>query len=390
MSTLSMILGFWTSALCVWLYAATLGKPVQQMMVNPKTGQPWVYKYHPHTFFFIPANVWTILSVLLAIAMSVLLPFVKLPEGKALAGPGNAEFDSANSLITSNRNGAAHGNTPVAKELAEKFSLVIREYRNAGVEKAKKKSSLSLTDGQFLTYCHLREDDCVFLVHVPDLRKFNGEAKKFICTAAWHTANLVLAGQPKLPTRLAVGVRGAMFYEEIVIGSAVGDSEDPAKGIQRRYDGMNKQVVFPFFAPPKPAKDTGTMAKGTKPTSAASEKAAASAKAQPEASPSASNSVTPAPASPEVAPPTASTSPPAMPASSAASPTTAALPTEVREWRSADGRPMKASLVRFNDSTGATARFRREDGQEFDVPVEKFSPEDQSELKRLHQLSQSS
>jgi hypothetical protein len=231
MPTLSAILGFWTSALCVWLYAVTLGKPVKQMMVNPQTGQTYVHKYHPHTFFFIPAQYWTFLSVLLAIAMSLLLSFVKLPEGKALAAPGRAEFDKANSLVTSNRNGAAHGNTPAAKELAKKFSMVIQEYRNAGVEKAKKKSSVSLTDGQFLTYCHLREEDCVFLVHVPDLRKFNREAKEFICTAAWHTANLVLADQPKLPNRLAVGVRGAMLYEEFIIGSAVGESEAPEKGI---------------------------------------------------------------------------------------------------------------------------------------------------------------
>jgi hypothetical protein len=51
---------------------------------------------------------------------------------------------------------------------------------------------------------------------------------------------------------------------------------------------------------------------------------------------------------------------------------------------------MKASLVRFNDAAGATARFRREDGQEFDLPVEKFSTGDQAELKRLHHASSAS
>jgi hypothetical protein len=394
---LPVILGFWTSALCVWLYALTLGKPVEQLMVNPHTGQQFIQRYNRHTFFFIPAKYWAILSSLLAIVMSCLLPLVKLPDSKPVADlPGGAEFENANSLLTSARNGVAHGNTTEAKALAEKFSVLIKEYREAGIEQAKKKSSLSLTKGQFLTYCHILDDTCVFLVHVPDLRKFNSEAKEFMCTAAWHTANLVLADQ-KLPKRLAVGVRGAVLYEEFITGTAVGASEDAEEGIENRHDGLDKQVVYSYFVPQKSRTGTSALAKNVsdrKPAPSGSQKVAetpgAESQAQtsppPPASPAAS-----APANPGAASPMASSSPPASaPAPVPAPPAAALLPTEVREWKSADGRPMKASLVRFNDAAGATARFRREDGQEFDLPVEKFSAGDQAELKRLHQASSAS
>ncbi|RBP42348.1 hypothetical protein DES53_10652 [Roseimicrobium gellanilyticum] len=387
--TLPIILGFWTSAICVWLYAITLGKPVQQTVVNPSTGEQYLQTFHRHTLFFIPAKYWVIVSVLLALAVSVLLPFVKVPDREATAGPGKKEFDNANLLLTSNRNGAAHGNTPAAKELAGKFSAKLKDYRDAGVEQQKKRSSFSLTNGEFLTYCHLREGDCVFLVQVPDLRKFDSEAKKFICTAAWHTANTVLAELPKLPKQLAVGVRGTLLYEEFITGTAVGASDNPEKGIEKRHDGMDKEAVFAFFAPQQDAKNSGAVAAEEKPKSpAASEEASTSPKVEspPSASAPGTAATTPS-AAPAVAPPMASPSPAAVASAPTPAPAAAPLPTEVREWKSADGRPMKAALLRFTDATGATAHFRREDGQEFQVPVDKFSAEDQAELKRLYQAA---
>jgi hypothetical protein len=59
------------------------------------------------------------------------------------------------------------------------------------------------------------------------------------------------------------------------------------------------------------------------------------------------------------------------------------LPTPVREWKSADGRIMKASLLRFVDDK--SAEFKREDGVAFVVALDKLSAVDQAELKKMAQ-----
>ena len=66
--------------------------------------------------------------------------------------------------------------------------------------------------------------------------------------------------------------------------------------------------------------------------------------------------------------------------SSAASP---ALLTDLRDWKDAAGRPLRAALVRFTDEARSIGEFKREDGQLFTIPVEKFSAEDQAFLAPL-------
>lgn len=54
--------------------------------------------------------------------------------------------------------------------------------------------------------------------------------------------------------------------------------------------------------------------------------------------------------------------------------------TEPRDWRSADGKVIKAELVRFE---GTVARMRRSDNQIVEIPIDLFHEEDQRELLRL-------
>jgi hypothetical protein len=59
------------------------------------------------------------------------------------------------------------------------------------------------------------------------------------------------------------------------------------------------------------------------------------------------------------------------------------LPTPVCDWRSLDGRTLRASLVRFSDAAGAIAEFQREDGATFTIPIEKFTPADRAAMQRI-------
>ena len=85
-----------------------------------------------------------------------------------------------------------------------------------------KKDAYSISKGEFLTYCQLNADSCVFLVHVPELRRFTIDAKKSMCTLAWANAQSILKARINSPPRtLAVGVKGAVLYESIMIGNPV-------------------------------------------------------------------------------------------------------------------------------------------------------------------------
>ena len=142
--------------------------------------------------------------------------------------PGSRAFHEANLLLTGSRNGIKHGNTPKAKELAGRFSERLKEARQQGVTARKSPALVSLTGGEFLSYCHLTDDHCVFLVHVPDLRNFTVGAKDFIAEAALATAMELAAESGANAAKVAVGIRGALFYDRAVSanrGSVKGNEE---------------------------------------------------------------------------------------------------------------------------------------------------------------------
>jgi hypothetical protein len=63
------------------------------------------------------------------------------------------------------------------------------------------------------------------------------------------------------------------------------------------------------------------------------------------------------------------------------------LPTEERDWTAADGRVMKAALLRFPEGTEETPEFRRADGATFVIPLDRFSPESVAEIRELFSQS---
>jgi hypothetical protein len=132
--------------------------------------------------------------------------------------PGYAEFQDADILLTGSSKGIAHGNTADAQKLANEFSLRLKEARKMGIESRKSSSIVSLTGGEFPTYCLLTRESCVFMVHVPDLRNFSPEAKDFIAEAAWITAMAVIEPFKANLRDVAVGLRGALFYDRVVTG----------------------------------------------------------------------------------------------------------------------------------------------------------------------------
>lgn len=373
----------------IWLYALTFGKPTELVLQDPRTGAP-VRIRKSNTFFFIPAIAWAILSSVGALFVTIIGIFVmsKAPSTPAEMPPGAAELSAAEKLISGKSHGIVNGNTPEARELASKFSKMTAELRDVLIEKGGS-SKISLSGGDFLTFCQVSEHGTAFLVHVPSLRKFSDEAKKVMCDAAWFAATQAVADSTPLPKNLAVGVRGVVLYESIMIGVPTSaPPDDPSAGIKSRHPSHESSVLRSFFAPstappsspsslvdalPSRATeeantDSTLDTKSPAPTRSGlneADKALALDPVQPKSEPSSEKDL-PAP-DPEVS-----------------DVNSVALPTPVKDWHSQDGRVLKASLLRFVDETGSTAEFKREDGEVFTIPVERFSPEAQDELREIN------
>jgi hypothetical protein len=167
-------------------------------------------------------------------------------SGKA----GEPEFREANRKISINNNAVAFGNNAEAVALAANFSKSLKIMRDNFFSEGKK-NAFSIAKGEMLTYCQLNSNSCVFLVHVPELRRFTREAKDSMNELAWMNAQTVLATKAKrAPTNLVVGVRGAILYESVTIGSFIAEPEPGKDGVRQREQGMTGvPLLYPYFIP---------------------------------------------------------------------------------------------------------------------------------------------
>lgn len=162
--------------------------------------------------------------------------------------PGEREANDASSLIMSAKDGVAHGNSPEAQEMAATFSRNLKEMRELGFSEGKE-GGLSFTEGEFLVYCHLKSDSVVFLVHVPELRRFEFEAKARLATYAWELATLQVAeSHPKIE-QLGLGMKGVLNYSAVYTG--VIEFSDPKLGIKQKHDTSSLEPLWPFFTEEK-------------------------------------------------------------------------------------------------------------------------------------------
>ncbi|HEY0454980.1 MAG TPA: DUF4339 domain-containing protein [Verrucomicrobiae bacterium] len=164
--------------------------------------------------------------------------------------PGRSEFDAANDLISANRGTITFGNNAEALAAAADFSKSMKQLRNDLFEKSAKKS-FSISKNEFLTYCAVRDNQAIFLVHVPELRRFTSEAKSDLCQLAWLTARKALQtqGLAKDGMNLFVGVRGILLYERVMTGKLTTNKDDKDLGIDRDVNGESgKDLLYSAFA----------------------------------------------------------------------------------------------------------------------------------------------
>jgi hypothetical protein len=157
--------------------------------------------------------------------------------------PGEEAFENASSQIAVHNQKTAFGNGPEAVKLAEAFGSTMKTMRQVLFSKSNGRGP-SLTDGEFLTYCHLTEDGVLFLVHVPELRKFTEDAQKSLLELSWVTARSTTKEfRGKRNVKLGVGLRGALLFGGLAIGS--GSSQTPEQ--QDTSAAVDVSAFYPFF-----------------------------------------------------------------------------------------------------------------------------------------------
>jgi len=176
----------------------------------------------------------------------ILIALIAVPWGDGFASSSGSSrpsspFDAANRQIDVNEGQTAFGNSSKAITVASDVARSMKVLRDLGFEGGKK-NGLSVSKHEFLTYCDLREGQCIVLLHVPELRRFTAGAKDSLAKMAWGRTQTALrqqnAGAPGM--KVVVAMRGIALYDRVMSGQFVADPEVTGQGlVETKKDGRD-------------------------------------------------------------------------------------------------------------------------------------------------------
>ena len=150
-------------------------------------------------------------------AFAAFAAYATLGPGRKPATPEEAAFREADRMIVSHKDRVGFGNTAEATAVAERFAAAMKT-QQALFFTGGKKGGVSLSDGEFLTYCRMSGPDTCFLVHVPQLKRYKDEVRTALARIAWTTARSAL-GDRAGRGEVMVGLRGSALYGVVITGS---------------------------------------------------------------------------------------------------------------------------------------------------------------------------
>lgn len=189
-------------------------------------------------------SVWAILGLVIAYPLFGLgMVWIMLPPRPRIPSTppsvAQSRLSEAEHKIIGDSDGVAHGNSPRAKELAQKFSSEMKELRDELFTESKTK--LKLSGGNFVVFCQLEKKRCAFLVHAPDLRHFTDEAEQSLAELAWAVGKSVASEELEDGDQLGVGLKGVLFYSAVMTGK-IGVGQEP-------HTTKEKENLIRFFEP---------------------------------------------------------------------------------------------------------------------------------------------
>ena len=165
--------------------------------------------------------------------------------------PGQAEFLAANRQLGVNRGPIAFGNSAPATAVATEFSGRMKRLREEQFEGGKK-NGFSASGHEFLTHCELQDGKCAIIVHVPELRRYNTEAKTALGNLAWQSAQAALQkqGVARPGMNLAVGLRGIALFDRVLVGKVAASAMPGDNGLRNTTTGsQSDQELYSYFQP---------------------------------------------------------------------------------------------------------------------------------------------
>ncbi len=155
--------------------------------------------------------------------------------------PGESELLTVERRIVSDDEGYALGNSDEARELARAFADRMKVLDETFFTQTD--ANIKLSGGNYVTWCERRDGHCAFIVHVPEYRRFDEEAKDVLAQLAWMTAQETAAESLEPGEELAVGLKGVLLYGAVMVGEF--DPEYDGEDIRVRGD---KELLYPWFA----------------------------------------------------------------------------------------------------------------------------------------------
>lgn len=258
-SLLSGLLGWWGIPWGpIWTIGALFsnawgGRDVTREVLIQKYGEPAANALLARRQKPAPAGLlMKSFRVALIAVPVILIALIMLPVGVGLATGGssskpNSPFDAANEQISVHHDRVAFGNSDKAIAVAGRISRSLKTMREVAFQGGKK-NGLSISGHEFLSYCELRDGQCIVMVHVPELRRYTADAKDSLGKLAWFMTQAALrseqAGTPGM--KVLVGLRGIALYDRVMKGDYVSDAEKKENGLFETVKDGRKELEEAF------------------------------------------------------------------------------------------------------------------------------------------------
>ncbi|MDA3963037.1 MAG: hypothetical protein PF961_19810 [Planctomycetota bacterium] len=139
--------------------------------------------------------------------------------------PEEAAFREANAKIGSHKDRVAFGNGEQSVKVAQDFTKSVRALDKV-LFTGQKERSFSLTDENFLTYVQNGKNGVLFLVHVPQFKRYKNDVREALAKMCWIGAQSSCESNAIQPENLCIALRGSVFFGAIAEGRF--DSSEPS------------------------------------------------------------------------------------------------------------------------------------------------------------------
>ena len=146
-----------------------------------------------------------------------------------------AFMQSAEDKILTSSGGSIHGNSPQAKQLAQKFGDQFDTLIQSRFVNVDKTGDAKKIEDTINVYCQLKADRICFLAKIARYHKYDDAARSELSALAWQTG-MQTASQSNLPpgSKMGIGLRGRVLYGSVAIGDF--DAGRPRKNNEKSRD----------------------------------------------------------------------------------------------------------------------------------------------------------